>query len=133
MLVFKASSESELDAAFANMVQQRVGALVLGSDTFLFERREQIVSLTAQHRMPAIYYVRGFVDAGGLIAYGNSIADMYLLVGNYVGRILKGEKPAELPVQESTKFELVINLKTAKALGVEIPISMQLLADEVLE
>jgi putative ABC transport system substrate-binding protein len=89
--------------------------------------------LAAHHRIPAIYYVRAFAEDGGLMAYGNSVADMYLLVGNYVGRILKGEKPGDLPVQESTKFELVINLKTAKALGIEIPISMQLLADEVIE
>jgi putative ABC transport system substrate-binding protein len=133
MLVFDASSQGELDAAFASMAQRQVGALLCGSDTFLFERREQIVSLAAHYRMPAIYYVRGFAQAGGLMTYGNSIADMYLLVGSYVGRILKGEKPADLPVQESTKFELVINLRTAKALDVEIPISMQLLADEIIE
>jgi putative tryptophan/tyrosine transport system substrate-binding protein len=133
MLVFSASSESEIEAAFAKMAQQQVGALIGGSDTFLSERREQIVSLAEHYRIPAIYYVRAFAEDGGLMAYGNSVADMYLLVGKYVGRVLKGEKPADLPVQESTKFELVINLKTAKALGVEIPISMQLLADEVIE
>ena len=133
MLIFSASSQSEIDAAFTKMAQQQVGALIGGSDTFLFERREKIVSLAAQYQIPAIYYVRGFAEAGGLMAYGNSVADMYLVVGRYVGRILKGEKPADLPVQESTKFELVINLKTAKALGIEIPISMQLLADEVIE
>src|SRR5262249_53385494 len=128
-----ASSESELDTAFAKMAQHQVGALIVGSDTFLFEQREQIVSLAAHYRIPAIYQVRGFAEAGGLMAYGNSVAAMYLLVGNYVGRILKGEKPADLPVQESTKFELVVNLKTAKALGIEVPISMQMLADEVIE
>jgi putative ABC transport system substrate-binding protein len=133
ILVSNASSESEFGPAFATMAQQHVGALLVGSDTFLFERREQIVSLATQYRMPAIYFVRGFVEAGGLMAYGNSVADMYQLVGNYVGRILKGEKPGDLPVQESSKFELVINLKTAKALGIEIPISMQLLADEMIE
>ena len=133
MLVFSASSESEIEAAFANMAQQQVGALIGGSDTYLSQRREQIVSLAAHYRIPAIYYVRAFAEDGGLMAYGNSVADMYLLVGNYVGRILKGKKPGDLPVQESTKFELVINLKTAKALGIEIPISMQLLADEVIE
>ena len=133
MLIFSASSQSEIEAAFANMAQQQVGALIGGSDTYLSQRREQIVSLAAHHRIPAIYYVRAFAEDGGLMAYGNSVADMYLLVGNYVGRILKGEKPSDLPVQESTKFELVINLKTGKALGIEIPISMQLLADEVIE
>jgi putative tryptophan/tyrosine transport system substrate-binding protein len=133
MLIFSASSQSEIEAAFAKMVQQQVGALIGGSDTFLSERRETIVSLAAQYRIPAIYYVRAFAEDGGLMAYGNSVADMYLLVGKYVGRILKGEKPADLPVQESTKFELVINLKTAKALGIDIPTSMQLLADEVIE
>ena len=133
MLIFSASSESEIEAAFAKMAQQQVGALIGGSDTFLSERRETIVSLAAKYRIPAIYYVRAFAEDGGLMAYGNSVADMYLFVGKYVGRILKGEKPADLPVQESTKFELVINLKTAKALGIEIPISMQLLADEVIE
>ena len=133
MLVFSASSEREIEAAFAKMAQQQVDALIGGSDTFLFARREQIVSLAANYRIPAIYYVRGFAEDGGLMAYGNSVADMYRLVGKYVGRILKGEKPADLPVQELTKFELLINLKTAKALGIEIPISMQLLADEVIE
>jgi putative tryptophan/tyrosine transport system substrate-binding protein len=133
MPVFNASSESQLDAAFATMAQQQVGALLGGSDTFLTQRRDQIISLAAHYRIPAIYYVREFAQSGGLIAYGNRVADMYRLVGIYVGRILKGEKPADLPVQESTKFDLVINLKTAKALGIEVPISMQWLADEVIE
>jgi putative ABC transport system substrate-binding protein len=133
MLVFNASSETELDAAFASMAQQRVGALIGGSDTFFITRRDQIISLAAHYRIPAIYYVREYAQAGGLMAYGNKISDMYRLVGVYVGRILKGEKPGDLPVQESTKFELMINLKAAKALGIEIPISMQLLADEVIE
>jgi putative ABC transport system substrate-binding protein len=114
------------------MAQQQVGALVTGSDTFL-SVQSQLVSLAAHYRMPAISHVREFVQAGGLIAYGNKVADMYRLVGTYVGRILKGEKPGDLPVQESTRFELVINLKTAKMLGIEIPISMQLLADEMIE
>ena len=133
MLVFNASNERELDAAFAAMAQEKVGALLCGSDTFLMDRRDQIVSLAARYRIPVMSMVREYVQAGGLIAYGNRVADMYRLVGIYVGRILKGEKPADLPVQESTKFELVINLKTAKALGIEVPNSMQLLADEVIE
>lgn len=133
IVVLSASSESELDAAFASMVQQRIGTLVGASDPFLFNRRDQIVSLAARHRIPAIYYLRDFAHAGGLMAYGNSLTDMYRLVGVYVGRILKGEKTTDLPVVQSTKFEFVINLQTARALGIEVPNSMQLLADEVIE
>jgi putative tryptophan/tyrosine transport system substrate-binding protein len=133
IVVLNASSESELDAAFAMMAQRQVGALLGASDTFLFGQRDRIVSLAAHHRIPAIYYLREFAEAGGLMAYGNNIPIMYRVVGIYVGRILKGEKPGDLPVQEATKFELLINLKTAKALGIEVPISMQLLADELIE
>jgi putative ABC transport system substrate-binding protein len=133
VVIFSASSESELDAAFANMVQQGIGTLLGASDPFLFNRRDQIVSLAARHRIPAIYYLRDFARAGGLMAYGNSLTDMYRLVGVYVGRILKGEKPTDLPVMQSTKFEFIINLQTARALGIEVPNSMQLLADEVIE
>jgi putative tryptophan/tyrosine transport system substrate-binding protein len=133
IVVLNASSEGELDAAFASMVQQRIGALLGASDPFLFNRRDQIVALAARHRIPAIYYLRDFARAGGLMAYGNSLTDMYRLVGVYVGRILKGEKPADLPVVQSTKFEFVINLQTARSLGIEVPNSMQLLADEVIE
>ena len=133
IVVFSASSESELDAAFASMVQQRIGTLLGASDPFLFNRRDQIVSLAARHRIPAIYYLRDFAHAGGLMAYGNSLTDMYRLVGVYVGRILKGEKPAELPVIQSSKFDLVINLKTAKALGLSVPFGLLNAADEVIE
>jgi putative ABC transport system substrate-binding protein len=133
IVVFSASSESELDTAFASMVQQRIGTLLGASDPFLFNRRDQIVLLAARHAIPAIYYLRDFARAGGLMAYGNSLTDMYRLVGLYVGRILKGEKPTDLPVVQSTKFEFVINLQTARALGIEVPNSMQLLADEVIE
>jgi putative ABC transport system substrate-binding protein len=133
IVVLGASSESELDAAFARMAQQRIGTLLGASDPFLFNRRDQIVSLAARHGIPAIYYLREFARAGGLMAYGNSLTDMYRLVGVYVGRILKGEKPADLPVVQSTKFEFVVNLQTARALGIEVPNSMQLLADEVIE
>ena len=115
------------------MAQQRIGALLGASDPFLFNRRDQIVSLAARHGIPAIYYLRDFAQAGGLMAYGNSLTDMYRLVGVYVGRILKGEKPADLPVVQSSKFEFVINLQTARTLGIEVPNSMQLLADEVIE
>jgi putative tryptophan/tyrosine transport system substrate-binding protein len=133
IFVVNASSESGLDAAFAQMVQQRIGALLGASDPFLFNRRDQIVSLAARHGIPAIYYLRDFAHAGGLMAYGNSLTDMYRLVGVYVGRILKGEKPTDLPVVQSSKFEFVINLQTARALGIEVPNSMQLLADELIE
>jgi putative ABC transport system substrate-binding protein len=131
--VFNASTESELDAAFARIVQQRIGTLLGASDPFLFNRRDQVVSLAARHGIPSMYYLRDFAHAGGLMAYGNSLTDMYRLVGVYVGRILKGEKPTDLPVVQSTKFEFVINLQTARALGIEVPNSMQLLADEVIE
>jgi len=131
--VFRASNESELESVFADMAQQQLGALVGASDTFLFGRRDQIVSLAAHYRIPAIYYLRPFVQAGGLMAYGNSLVDAYRLVGIYVGQILKGEKPGDLPVLQATKFEFVINLKTAKELGLTVPTSMQLLADEVIE
>jgi putative tryptophan/tyrosine transport system substrate-binding protein len=133
IVVFSASSESELDTAFASMVQQRIGTLLGASDPFLFNRRDQIVLLAARHAIPAIYYLRDFARAGGLMAYGNSLTELYRLVGVYTGRILKGEKPTDLPVAQSTKFEFVINLQAARALGIEVPNSMQLLADEVIE
>jgi putative ABC transport system substrate-binding protein len=133
IVVLNASSESELDAAFANMVQQRIGALLGASDPFFYNRRDQIVSLAARHRIPAIYYLRDFARAGGLMAYGNSLTELYRLVGVYTGRILRGEKPTDLPVAQSTKFEFIINLQAARVLGIEVPNSMQLLADEVIE
>ena len=133
VVAFSASTESELDVAFAHIVQQRIGSLLGASDPFLFNRRDQIVSLAARHSIPAIYYLRDFAQAGGLMAYGNSLTDMYRLVGVYVARILKGEKPTDLPVLQSVKFEFVINLQTARALGIEVPNSIQLLADEVIE
>jgi putative ABC transport system substrate-binding protein len=131
--VFRASNEREIEGAFAAMSQQKVDALVGSSDVFLFGRRDQIVSLAAHYRIPAIYYLREVAEAGGLMTYGNDLTDAYRLVGIYVGRILKGEKPADLPVLQATKFELVINLKTATALGLTVPASMLLLADEVIE
>jgi putative ABC transport system substrate-binding protein len=133
IFVLNASNERELDTAFASLDQRRAGALLVASDTFFLGRRSQLVSLVARLRIPAIYYLREFAEAGGLMTYGNKLTDVYRQVGTYVGRILKGEKPGDLPVQQSTKFELVINLKTAKLLGAEIPISMQLLADETIE
>jgi putative tryptophan/tyrosine transport system substrate-binding protein len=133
MPVFKASNEPDLDVAFVTMVQQQVSTLVVASDPFFWSRRGNVVSLAARYELPAIYYLPEFARDGGLMAYGNSLPDIYRQVGVYVGRVLKGEKPADLPVVQSTKFQFVINLKTAKALGIELPNSMQLLADEVIE
>jgi putative ABC transport system substrate-binding protein len=133
MLVFRASSERELDTAFVTMAQQRAGALLVATDLFFLARRDLLASMAARHQLPAIYYLREFAEAGGLMTYGNRLTDVYRLVGIYVGRILKGEKPADLPVQQSTKFELVINLKTAKALGLTLPNALLVSADEVIE
>jgi putative ABC transport system substrate-binding protein len=133
MLVLNAGSERELDAVFATVDQRGAGALLFASDPFFLSRRDQLVALTARHQIPAIYYLREFAEAGGLMAYGNRLTDVYRLVGIYVGRLLKGEKPADLPVQQSTKFELVINFKTAKALGLTVPNMLLVSADEVIE
>jgi len=133
LLILRASSEGEIETAFGTMTQQRRDALLVASDTFFISRRDQITSLAARHRMPAIYYLREFAEAGGLITYGNVLPESYYQVGLYVGRILKGEKPGDLPIQQATKFELVINIKTAKALELAVPNSTQLLADDVLE
>jgi putative tryptophan/tyrosine transport system substrate-binding protein len=133
MFVLRASNEREFDAAFTAMAQQQTRALVVASDSFFYSRRAELASLAARYRLPAIYYVSEFARAGGLVAYGNSVVDIYRLVGVYVGRILKGEKPGDLPVVQASKFVLTINLKTAKALGLEVPPQLQQLADEVIE
>jgi putative tryptophan/tyrosine transport system substrate-binding protein len=133
LLILHASSEDDLATAFATMIQQRREALLVASDTFFLSRRDQLTSLAARHRMPAIYYLREFAEAGGLITYGNTLPEMYRQTGLYVGRILKGEKPGDLPVQQATKFELVINLKTAKTLGLTVPDKLLVAADEVIE
>jgi putative tryptophan/tyrosine transport system substrate-binding protein len=131
--VLRASSQREIDAAFATIAQQGGAALLVGVDPFFLALRDQIVALAAHHAIPALYPVRDFAVAGGLMSYGTDFADSYRQAGIYTGRIVTGEKPADLPVQRSTKFEFVINFKTAKALGLAVPNSMQLLADEVIE
>jgi putative ABC transport system substrate-binding protein len=133
LLVVKATSEYEIDAAFATLAQERVGALLVGNDVFFYSRREQIVALAARHGMPAIYNVREFVQAGGLMSYGTSVDDAQRQAGVYVGRILQGARPGDLPIQQAVKVELALNLKTAKALGIAIPTSLLLRADEVIE
>ena len=131
--ILEASTQSEIDAAFATLVQLPAGALVLGPDSFLGSRREQLVALASHHAVPAISAWRELTAAGGLISYGPNIAALCREAGIYAGRILKGEKPADLPVQRPTRFELVINLKTARALGLTVPPRMLDLADEVIE
>jgi putative tryptophan/tyrosine transport system substrate-binding protein len=133
LLILNAGSERDIDAAFTSFVQKRANAIILGADGFFLSRRDQLVGLAARYTLPAMYYLREFADIGGLISYGASITDAYRITGGYVGRILKGEKPAELPVQQTVKFELAINLKTAKALGLTVPLIMQMTADEVIE
>src|SRR5439155_21004562 len=126
-------SPREVDVAFATMVEHQAEAFLIGSDQFFNDRRNQLVSLAARHALPAIYFLRDFAQAGGLISYGNSLPELYRQAGAYAGRILKSEKPADLPVMQATKFETVLNLKTAKALGLEVPTSILLRADEVIE
>ena len=128
-----ARTEKELDAAFATMAQNRVDGLVVMVDPFLISQRDKLVELAGRHAIPAIYQSRIFTDLGGLMSYGSSMLDLHRQAGIYVGKILKGAKPADLPIQQSTKVELVINIKTAKALGLTVPPELLAHADEVTE
>jgi putative ABC transport system substrate-binding protein len=130
---FDARTDREIDTAFASLVQKRADALVLAGDPIFSNGRVHIATLAARHAVPTISYDRAFAEAGGLMSYGSSLSDQYRQVGIYTGRVLKGEKPADLPVVQPTRFELVINLKTAKTLGLEVPQSILLRADEVIE
>jgi putative tryptophan/tyrosine transport system substrate-binding protein len=133
LIVVKAGTKDELNKAFGGVIEQHGGALVVQTDPFFLGQSDEIVALAARHAVPAIYYLRDYPASGGLMSYGTSLSDALRLVGNYTGRILKGEKPGDLPVQQSVKTEFVINLKTAKALGLNVPFGLLNAADEVIE
>jgi len=133
LLVLKANSESGISAAFATIVERRIGALLFAADPFLYAQHEHLVALTARHAIPAIFFFPEFARAGGLMSYGASLIEAYRLAGVYAGKILKGTGPADLPVQQSTKVELIINLKTARALGITVPLTLIGRADEIIE
>ena len=128
-----ASTEQEIDTAFMTLVQLRAGGLVIGPDAYFNSRSEQLAVLTLRHAVPAIYQFREFVLSGGLASFGTTVVDTYRPLGVYTGRILKGEKPADLPVQQATKLQLIINMKTAKALGITVPLPLSGRADEIIE
>ncbi|MFZ0349018.1 MAG: ABC transporter substrate-binding protein [Pseudolabrys sp.] len=131
--VLNASTDRDFDAVFAKLIQLRAGGLVIGADNLFAIRSEQLAALALRHAVPTIYQTRDFAVAGGLLSYGTDFRETYRLAGNYTGRVLKGEKPADLPVQQATKVEFYINLKTAKALGLNVPAAMQARADEMIE
>jgi putative ABC transport system substrate-binding protein len=131
--ILSASTERDIDLTFEGLKQKRVDALLIAADPFLFARADQLVALAAQQAIPTLYFRSEFAQAGGLISFGSNFADFFRVIGLYAGQILRGAKPAELPVQQPTKFELVINLKTAKALRLDVPVSLLTRADEVIE
>jgi putative tryptophan/tyrosine transport system substrate-binding protein len=133
LMVFHAATEDDIDAAFATLARDRVGALVVNTDAFFLTRREQLATLAARHAIPTIHDFKEYTVAGGLASYGINLASAYHQAGVYVARILRGEKPADLPVVQPTKLDLVINLKTAKALGLDVPATLLARADEVIE
>jgi putative ABC transport system substrate-binding protein len=133
LVLINVSNEHEIEPAFVELIRQRVGAFIVPPDVLFTRKRDQLVALAAHHAIPAIYTRRDFARAGGLMSYGTDLIDSYRLTGVYTGRVLKGEKPASLPIIQSAKIELAINLKTAKTLGLEIPQSILLRADEVIE
>jgi putative ABC transport system substrate-binding protein len=131
--VLQASNDRDFDSAFASVTRLRAGGLVISSDSFFFSQSNRLATLAVQHAVPSIFGFREFVTAGGLMSYGGSLTESFRWVGIYTGRVLKGEKPADLPVQQSTKIELLINLKTAQALGLEVPPTLLTRADDVIE
>jgi putative ABC transport system substrate-binding protein len=133
LVVLRATSENEIDASFAGMAQKGIDALIISADGFLIGRQDQLVALAARYAIPTMYPLSQYVTSGGLMSYGARLAEAFRRTGLYVGRVLKGEKPADLPVQQSARFELVINLKTAKTLGLAVPPTLLALADEVIE